>query len=172
MLKAASIFLRSDFNRQDLEHVMDWLSNDHITQYLHEFPDTPTEIEELIERVPSYLWPYHLNRDGKFFLICREPEDSIGFVKCVGPANGAYEIVFAIGEERLWGNGYGAAAISRTVSHLFFEQRATAVIAKIYHKNERSKRAITRCGFSQMQSGSRLSTYQLTMQEYLKRLQG
>ena len=58
-----------------------------------------------------------------------------------------YEIVYAIGEDTLWGQGYGEAAIDKALRIAFSKLGAHSVIAKINPANERSRRLAAACGF-------------------------
>ena len=70
-------------------------------------------------------------------MVSREA-DSIGFVKLKQQEPGSWEIVFAIGERTLWGNGYGSQAVRAAQARVFLEWRARKLRAKIYHGNIRS----------------------------------
>ena len=58
-----------------------------------------------------------------------------------------YEIVYAIGEDTLWGQGYGEAAIDKALRIAFSKLGTHSVIAKINPANERSRRLAAACGF-------------------------
>ena len=98
---------------------------------------------------------------------------AIGFVKLKALASspGAYEIVYVIGEEALWGNGYGEAAIRTALSTAFFDWRARQVLARVYAGNTRSIRAVRACGFSCEHRDERLFRYRITMSDYLEHVQ-
>lgn len=63
---------------------------------------------------------------------------------------GEYEIVYAIGEESLWGQGYGKTAIGKALTFAFADLRAVSVIAKINPENTRSRRLAAACGFREV----------------------
>lgn len=108
MKKAASIFLRAEIEPRDIELLIRWMENPHITQYLNEEPSVIRSLRQLLLTVPSPMLTFHFNRLGRFFLICRSNGNTIGFVKLRELSErGSYEIVYAIGEESLWGHGYG-----------------------------------------------------------------
>lgn len=170
MKKAASIFLQPEIRMRDMDNLLRWLKNETVTQYMNESNTVSDEIRSVMKNVPDYLWRCQLNRHGCFFLICDDTARSIGFVRCVPLSGSVYEIVFAIGEASLWGNGYGAAAVSKAVAHLFLELRATQVVAKIYHGNTRSKHTVRHCGFMEAECGEKLSVFSLTLEQYLKKM--
>lgn len=171
MKKAASIFLRAEIEPRDIELLIHWMGNPHITQYLNEEPSVIRSLRQLLLTVPAPMLTFHFNRGGRFFLACRNNGDTIGFVKLRElPERGAYEIVYAIGEETIWGRGYGEGAVRSALAMVFGEWRGRKVIAKIYPGNQRSIRSAHACGFRQTGSDGRLLLYGITMEEYLQQL--
>lgn len=67
MKKAASVFLRADICRQDLELLAQWLGNPQVTRYLNEHKSAVYELSRLADTVPEPMLGYHLNRHGHFF---------------------------------------------------------------------------------------------------------
>lgn len=148
MRKAASIFLRACTKRTDLDNLVYWLKNPEVTRFLNEAPGVVPYLSRLADTVPEPMLSFHMNALGRFFMICLEDGRSIGFVKLAKtPEKGTYEIVYAIGEDTLWGFGYGEAAIYQALKLAFEEQEAQKVIAKINPLNERSRRLAFACGF-------------------------
>ena len=79
------------------------MENPHITQYLNEKPNIVYSLRQLLLTNPAPMLTFHFNQKGHFFLVCRTTSDAIGFVKLQElPGYGSYEIVYVIGEERLW----------------------------------------------------------------------
>lgn len=112
MKKAASIFLRAEITPRDIQPMIRWLENPRITRYLNEDPHITRLLRHLLEEVPAPMLSLHFNRDGRLFLVCRPDGETIGFVKLRKlPQPEAYEIVYVIGEESLWGQGFGEASI-------------------------------------------------------------
>ena len=168
MKKAASIFLRANMKPKDVRNLSCWMENRKVTRYLNEGKNTPQELQELLETTPPPMLTYRFNQQGRFFLVCDEQEDSIGFVKLRQQNTpGCYEIVFAIGDEDLWGNGYGAKAVQAAQYEAFLEWRAKKITAKIYHDNVRSKNTVRHCGFHEEERLENLSCFSITMNEYL-----
>ena len=91
----------------------------------------------------------------------------IGFVRLRDAPAGELEIVVAIGEESIWGQGYGKHAIRRALASAFFEKRASRVIANIHRANRRSIRAFEHVGFSELGRSETTIRYCLTMKQYL-----
>jgi regulator of nucleoside diphosphate kinase len=171
MKKAASIFLRAEIEPRDVELLIHWMENPHITQYLNEEPSVIRSLQQLLLTVPAPMLTFHFNRWGRFFLVCRSNGDTIGFVKLRElPERGAYEIVYVIGEETLWGHGYGESAICSALAMVFGEWRGRKVIAKIYPENQRSIRSVCACGFRRSSADGSMLLYSITMDEYLQQL--
>ena len=171
MKKAASIFLRADMKPQDVMNISFWLENRDVTRYLNE-DASPEALRLLAETTPAPLLTCRFNRAGNFFLVCGDEEDSIGFVRlCERGGPDCCEVVVAIGDERLWGNGYGTDAMRAAQAQAFFARRARKMIAKIYHGNVRSERMVRCCGFREEERLEKLSRYSITLDEYIAALE-
>ena len=106
MKKAASAFLRMEICHADITRMIRWMRNPNGTKYLNEAPDVAQSLEQLVRSVPEPMYQYHLCRTGHFFMVCHQENESVGFVKLLPTAmEGAYEIVYVIGEDALWGHG-------------------------------------------------------------------
>ena len=148
MRKAASIFLRACERRRDLDSLIYWLKNPEVTRFLNEEPGVVHYLSRLADTVPEPMLSFHLNAMGRFYMICLEDGTGIGFAKLAETAHpGTLEIVYAIGEDTLWGFGYGEAAVRQAVRLAFEELGARKILAKIDAKNERSRRLAFACGF-------------------------
>lgn len=168
MKKAASIFLRADIQHNDLALLIRWLENPGITRYMNEDPTAARQLRQLSASVPAPMLRFHLNRQGRFFLICREDDRPIGFVKLTPlSGSGRYEIVYAVGEESLWDRGYGESAIRKALSMAFLEWRAQDITARIYAENQRSIRSVRSCGFRPRDTAGPLHRYTITSEDYL-----
>ena len=109
MKKAASAFLRMEICHADITRMIRWMRNPNVTKYLNEAPDVAQSLEQLVRSVPEPMYQYHLCRTGHFFMVCHQENESVGFVKLLPTAmEGAYEIVYVIGEDALWGGAFGA----------------------------------------------------------------
>lgn len=169
MKKAASIFLRADIQQKDIDSLIKWMKNPQVTKYMNEDESISNSLAQLSRNVPSPMLTYHFNRGGKFFIVCTESGQAIGFVKFATYRGNAdsVEIVYAIGEDALWGHGYGKNAIKLAISEVFFNLRAKSIIAKIHPKNERSIRAVRSCGFSHAKFDGYHHFYRLTVDEFI-----
>ena len=76
------------------------------------FLRTEMTLRDLAGKIPAPLLALRFNQEGRFFLVCEKDGEAIGFVK-LRPlqSRGTHEIVYAIGEESLWGRGYGKGAV-------------------------------------------------------------
>ncbi len=107
--------------------------------YAHDSLDEKSECDQVPERsarrgaVPGTacvalsepMYQYHLCRTGHFFMVCHQENESVGFVKLLPTAmEGAYEIVYVIGEDALWGHGLGQQAVRSALSKAFLHLRA------------------------------------------------
>lgn len=124
MKKAASAFLRMEICYADITRMIRWMRNPNVTKYLNEAPDVAQSLEQLVRSVPEPMYQYHLSRTGHFFMVCHQENESVGFVKLLPTAmEGAYEIVYVIGEDALWGHGLGQQAVRSALSKAFLHLR-------------------------------------------------
>lgn len=182
-MKAASVFLRAEISAYDAEKLTEWLDNKNVTHYLNEYDSTAEDIRRLLCSVPECMLTCLFNRTGRFYMIYadRQPNtrdggsaehtpEPIGFVKLEEVSEQHFEIVFAVGEEGLWGRGYGASAVARGLSAAFLEERAGKVTARIYKDNNRSVRTAKRCGLVLERTTAALDSYSITKEQYLSML--
>lgn len=170
MKRAASVFLRADINTKDAYSLIDWLENDKITKYLNESPSAANSIRYILERVSSNLLTIYFNNYGRFFMIDTDDGKTIGFIKLAEKqTENAYEIIIVIGNDRIWGQGYGKNAVSKCLQMVFFEWRADTVIANIHTENRHSINLFEKIGLKKQKQTSNTIKYKITMDEYLKR---
>ena len=80
---------------------------------------------------------------------CHQENESVGFVKLLPTAmEGAYEIVYVIGEDALWGHGLSQQAVRSALSKAFLHLRVDRVVAKVMPQNLRSIRCVRAADFS------------------------
>lgn len=152
----------------DVQNLADWMENRDVTRYLNEEQCAAEQLQELLETVPAPMLTYYFNQWGRFFMVCEEADDaSSGFVKLKEQEDRrCYEIVFAIGDDTLWGNGYGSRAVQAAETRAFLDWRAQKLTAKLYHGNSRSVRTVRCCGFREERKLDELSCYSITQEEY------
>ena len=136
-----------------------------MTRDLNEDPEIVFQMRRLADAAPAPLLTCYFNRMGRFFMACTQAGEPVGFVKL----RGIHEVVCAIGDEALWGRGYGTGTVRSALAEAFLKHRARKVIARIYPENLRSVRSVSRCGFQCAERGARLHRYEITMSNYLNR---
>ena len=95
----------------------------------------------------------------------------MGFVKMLPTAmEGAYEIVYVIGENALWDHGLSQQAVRSVLSKAFLHLRADRVVAKVMPQDLRSIRCVRACGFQQMAEMPRLVRFEITFDAYCQAL--
>lgn len=118
-----------------------------------------------------------LTQCSRFFLVCPPDGTAIGFISLrpTGVPH-SYEIVYAIGEEALWGLGFGESTLRADLAMVFLERRGSHVLARIYPENARSLRSlrslrsVRSCGFCCTDDRGRLHRYEISAEEYLRAL--
>jgi len=168
MKKVDSISLRTEIYPHDMERLIEWMENPDVTCYLNEDDHVADELRQMLLTVPAPMLAFHLNRLGRFSLVCDTEDSAIGFIKLKElPEQDTYEIVIVIGEEDLWGRGYGAGAVHMALNRAFLEWHARKVVARIHVNNHRSIRMMCSCGFTCEHDDAPLSRYGLTLETYL-----
>ena len=170
MNKALSVCLRTDIKPKDIHNIFEWLNNENVVRYLNESPAACDGLLYLIDSVPSHMLTFHLNQRGHFFLVCRSQDsESVGFIKFENLPGNCYEVVYVIGEEKLWGKGLGKAALKKALELAFFDKRVKAVYAKVHKKNSRSVRTALSCGMRLSKAGDKATVFGVTFDEYIKK---
>ena len=160
------ISLRTELRTEDLLLMIKWMSNEHVYRYLNEHQKITTQLKQVYDaRLPVFTPLF--NRNGRFFMICTGADQAIGFLRLAYCPDNTVELVIAIGEERMWGQGYGRVSLSEALKIAFLEMRRDRVIAHIYHENSRSRHLFVSRGFAPCTQGSQSTKYQLTFDAYL-----
>ncbi|MPM71215.1 hypothetical protein SDC9_118178 [bioreactor metagenome] len=169
MERAPSIFLHPDIDRPRTSRLIGWLENPAVMRYLNEEQGISSRLRKVAERTDPVFLACQLNRQGRFFFVCREGHsEPIGFVRLAElKKHDAYELVVAIGQQTLWGRGYGTQAICRCLETAFFDRRANTVAANVHRDNLRSLRAVEKAGLRRMSQGGDYVHFSLTREEYL-----
>ena len=165
---ASSVSLRAELQAEDLLLLMRWMANDHVYRYLNEHQQIAAQLKQVYDARLPLLTPL-FNQNGPFRMICDEGGAPIGFLRMAHcPGNGA-EVVLAIGEERLWSQGYGRSSLAEALKIAFFELRKDRVIAHIHCENSRSQRLFSSRGFVPCAQLGHATRYQLTMTDCQRR---
>lgn len=171
MKKAASIYLRAEICRRDVDRMIRWMESPNVIKYLNEDLNIVPRLKRLNASTPEPMQSYHFNRLGRFFMVCRKDGEGVGFVRLMpGGGRNAYEIVYVIGEESLWGQGLGESAVRCAQAQAFLELRAERMVAKIMPQNRRSIRCVCACGFESAETGGELLRFEMTSAAYFQRL--
>lgn len=166
-MKTNNIFLRQEVFRSDAWKIIDWLEDEEVTQYLNERQGASASIKQVIYRINMPILTHLFNQDGSFFMITTGDNEAIGFLRLVPKGKGA-EMVIVIGDRDKWGQGLGPEAIVQGLKQAFFEWRVDEVVAKISMKNERSKKAFKKVGFTKDKDLAKEIQYSISMKEFLK----
>ena len=168
-MRAQQVMLKQEVTRNDAMVIMDWLGNHEVIKHLNETNNITQEVSNIINRVNMFIMTHLFNRDGRFYMICKDNNHPIGFLKLVHQVNEA-EMVIVIGDEDNWGQGFGSASIKQGLQEAFFQLRKKRVIAKINSDNKRSIKAFERAGFKFEKDLVGMKLYSLTMDDYIKRI--
>lgn len=169
MERAPSVFLHPDIDRKRISRLIGWLENPAVMRYLNEDQGITSRLREVAERTDPVFLACQLNQKGRFFFVCREGyREPIGFIRLAElKKHDAYELVVAIGQQTLWGHGYGTQAIRRCLENAFFERRANTVAANVHRDNLRSLRAVEKAGLRRLSQSGGYVHFSLTRAEYL-----
>ena len=91
----------------------------------------------------------------------------IGFLKLREHAVGTCEMVIVIGDETLWGNGYGRQAVRAAVAKVFLEWRGTQPDGPHLSRETPVGGPGVRLRLSGAGTTEKLSCYRITREEYL-----
>lgn len=167
IMRAKQVMLKQEVTRNDALVIKDWLENHEVNKHLNEGNHIAQEIYNMVNRVNMFIMTHLFNRDGRFYMICKDNNHPIGFLKLVHQVNEA-EMVVVIGDEDNWGQGFGTASIEQGLQEAFFQLRKKRVIAKIKSDNIRSIRAFEKVGFQLEKDLDDMKLFSLTMDDYIK----
>lgn len=160
-------YLRMDLSEKDLLLLIRWMSNEHVYRFLNEHQQIASQLKMIYDaRLPVFTPLF--NRNGRFYIICTGGGQAIGFLRMQYAPDNAVELVIAIGEEAMWGHGYGRASLSEALKVAFFELRRERIIVHICNENMRSRHMFSSRGFTPCREGEKLTRYQLTYDDYLQ----
>ena len=160
-----SVTLRTEIQPTDLTAMMRWLENPNVSRYLNEHRQITQHLQSVYDLRLPVLTPL-FNQGGRFWMICT-PEKPVGFLRVVYHPENTVEMVVAIGEETLWGQGLGKKGVQEALKEIFFEMRKENVMVHIHHGNTRSHRLFQNLGFSFIQERRETTQYLLTLNAYL-----
>lgn len=159
------VILRKDLSEGDLLLPIRRMANEHVYQFLNEHQQISSQLKQIYDaRLPVFTPLF--NRNGPFYILCTGDNQPSGFLRMAHAPDNAVEMVVAIGEEAMWGQGHGRASLAEKIA--FFDLRREKMIARIYNENARSMQMFIGCGFKPGQVRGRMTEYQLTFSEYLQ----
>lgn len=160
------VTLRTELREEDLLLMIRWMSNEHVSRFLNEHQSITSQLKQVYDaRLPVFAPLF--NRGGRFFMLCTGREQPIGFLRMADMPGNAAELVIAVGEESMWGQGYGSADLAEALKAAFFELRKELIIAHIHNANDRSRRLFTGYGFAPCAEGREMTRYRLSLDGYL-----
>ena len=161
-----SVTLRTEILPTDLTAMMRWLANPHVSHNLNEHEQITAQLHQIYDARLPVLTPL-FNQNGRFWMIDRDFERSVGFLRAVYGAENSVEMVIAIGDEALWGQGLGKKALQAALREIFLEMRKSRILVHIKHGNTRSHNLFMNSGFSFVQERTHTTQYLLTFDDYL-----
>ncbi|MFZ5944902.1 MAG: GNAT family N-acetyltransferase [Bacillota bacterium] len=161
------IELRREIFKSDAEKIINWLEDKEINEHLNESQNVNENIRKTIYRVNMPILTHIFNKEGTFFMVTTPNKGPIGFLRLV-PKNFHTEMVVVIGDKKEWGKGFGFKAVLEGLKHAFFKWREDKVVAKISHKNERSKRVFKKAGFIYDKELPAETQYSISINKFLE----
>ncbi|MBI4233518.1 MAG: GNAT family N-acetyltransferase [Chloroflexi bacterium] len=142
MLKGKRVTLRA-VEQGDLATFHLWMNDWEVKRFLaHIYPLSMDEEAEWYEAIQE-------RKDERHFAIEDEAGELIGVVglRRISPENRSAELGIALGERRVWGQGYGTAAVRAMLDFAFKQMNLHMVWLQTYEFNERAQASFRRCGF-------------------------
>lgn len=170
-MKAPFIFLCAEITRENALTLMRWLEDEEVTRYMRDGGDVSLHMAQVLEKVNLPVLTHLFNRNGKFYMAYDKRHVPVGFVR-LAIRSAETEMVVAIGDKKNWGMRLGTSVIRESLKIAFFELRSPRVVAVVHKENRRSIGAFTGAGFRIEHETPALQRFVLTMEEYLKSIEG
>lgn len=141
LIEGDNINLR-DLKPSDYEKILQWSNNELLTYLAGE--RLPRNIEECKKR--------YLKSSGLFNIIFAIEDKGGRFLGEIELNHIQWkqkiaELFVYIGEENLWGKGYGTDAINTFIKYIFNEKDFKKIYLRVYQNNKRAIRCYQKCGF-------------------------
>ncbi|HQM95678.1 MAG: GNAT family N-acetyltransferase [Clostridia bacterium] len=168
MERAASVFLHADIDTSKAAYLLDWVRDPVVTRYLNEKSDVAEKLNHIITTVHPSLLTCHLNKSGRFYFVCRQNNEAIGFVRLADTDTPKeYELVIVIGRKEIWGKGYGTKAVRECLRTAFFEWRAERVTAYVHFDNVGCAKALRKAGMKHISQTENCDFFDITFDEFI-----
>lgn len=167
-MEADLISLRLEVKKDDANKIIQFLSNKDVTKFLNEDPLAVYSLTNVIKNNQEDLLTYHLNQDGRFFLIDSKDEKCLGFINLFTlQEHKVYEVVIAIGNANNWGQKIAYHALKRCMATVFFVWRINKLIAKVKKDNNRSNSLFLHLGYSLSRETDKYNVYSIDLDKFL-----
>jgi len=126
---------------EDFNKIIAWQANNDLNQYIgNKLPTSTQECETRYLKSKLFNRIYGIE-DEKGSLI---GEIEINHIKW---REREAELFLYIGEQELWGKGYGRDALKAFLNYLFNEKKFKYIYLRVYEHNIRAIKCYERCGF-------------------------
>lgn len=168
MERAASVFLHADIDTSKAANLLNWVKDPVVTRYLNEKSDVAEKLNHIITTVHPSLLSCQLNKSGRFYFVCRQNNEAIGFARLANTdIPNEYELVIVIGRKDIWGKGYGTNAVRKCLNTAFFEWRADRVTAYVHFDNIGCAKALKKAGMKHVLKSESCDFFDITFDEFL-----
>lgn len=144
------------FSDDELKRRYHW-SLDDVLQYWSGTIPSGRSFEQFKDTVGRRDWP----SDGKriSYAILTKDDQLVGMVSCYGidRREKTGEIGVYLGEQRMWGHGYGTDALIAFLRHLFTDLGFESAYLHTYDSNVRAQKSYIRVGFESTETRRRYS---------------
>jgi RimJ/RimL family protein N-acetyltransferase len=144
------------FSDEELRRRYRWSQDDHLQYWSGTIPGGRSYLQ-FKEMVGQRDWP----ADGRrvSYAILTKANDLVGMVSVynIDQRSRTGELGVYIGEQDLWGHGYGTDAVVAFLRHLFNAADFDSVYLHTYESNLRARRSYTRVGFEVVDTRRRYS---------------
>ncbi len=143
ILEGENVYLRS-VQESDFEDFYKWYGDEQITRFLGMKPLSKEKAKAMFNRLMN-------DPDGVYFgIITKDEERIIGYVFLAQILKGhrvAREFGIVIGDENLWGHGYGKEATRLILEFGFKHLKLHRIELLVLDSNERARRMYRKLGF-------------------------
>ena len=144
-LQGEDIYLRKLTAQDVTESYVGWMNSEEVTRYLESgfFPQSIKELQEYAEEQSK-------KQDVVFLSIVKtDTDEHIGNIKlgAVDWIHRRAEIGLIIGQQKVWGHGYGTEAVKLLTAYGLNRLNLRKITAHCYEPNDGSKRVFEKAGY-------------------------